>query len=193
MGVFKMKIYDRFVHEQKARKVRNIIKKYNLSLVRAICSRMNYVMAVGIDLLDINVIPERMYTEFSKTVNNSDPVTDMIFASSLMSRVRKTLYEDPDCFPVIMNAFRKHSLLNEVVVLMEKEYCKSGCRINGTPNQTCDISWLWWGCSTIIDCGCHWLLDVIIPLRERGCNILWVYTHAIIYSFSIRWSKFFSF
>lgn len=119
-----MKSIDKFVRDQRAKKALYLIKKYNLPLIRAIASRMNHTMSVAIDLLDINVIPERVYSEFSKTVNQCDPLVDMIFASSLMSRVRIALQRDPESFPIIMNSFRKHSPLNEVVVRMEKEYCK---------------------------------------------------------------------
>ena len=123
-GLLNMKSLDKFIKDQRAKKVRYLINKYNLSLTRAICGRMNHAMSIAIDLMDINVIPERTYHEFSKTVNQCDPLTDMVFASSLMSRVRKALSKDPESFPVVMNSFRRHSLLNEVVVEMEKEYCK---------------------------------------------------------------------
>ncbi|XP_019850483.1 PREDICTED: uncharacterized protein LOC109581118 [Amphimedon queenslandica] len=121
-GQKNMKSIDKFVRDQRAKKALYLIKKYNLPLIRAIASRMNHTMSVAIDLLDINVIPERVYSEFSKTVNQCDPLVDMIFASSLMSRVRVALQRDPESFPIIMNSFRKHSPLNEVVVRMEKEY-----------------------------------------------------------------------
>lgn len=117
-------IWDNFLRQKRAKRVKGIIKRYNLALVRAMSSRVNHAMTIAIDLMDINIIPDRVYHEFSNTVNNPDPVTDMLFASTMMSRVRRALYDDPGAFPVVMNTFRKHTPLNEVVVLMEKEYCE---------------------------------------------------------------------
>lgn len=113
-----------YVKQKKSLKVREIIKKHNFSLVKAICSRLGFSISVANSLFNSNFIPDWMYFEIVKTANRSDPMTDLIFASKLMSRVRATLYEDPDCFPVVMNLFRKHSPLDVVVASMEKEYCK---------------------------------------------------------------------
>ena len=124
MKVPSVKYYKTLMKEQRAGRVKDIIKKYNIRLVKGICSKVSFCISVGNSLLSANIIPERMYHEIARSANKTDPELDMIFASRIMSTVRKVLYKDPDCFPVIMNVFRKHPPLDSLVAKMEREYCE---------------------------------------------------------------------
>lgn len=43
---------------------------------------------------------------------------------SLITSIRKAVERDPDKFPVVLAAMKKHSPVDEVVAKIEKEYCK---------------------------------------------------------------------
>ena len=115
---------DDWVKTDKAKRVRKIVKKYNTQLTKAAMSRVSEGATLASSLYNENYIHDRYFLEMVKTVNRAEPELDMVYASTIISAIRRIVYEDPDAFPAILTILKRHEAIDVVAIKMEKEYCE---------------------------------------------------------------------
>lgn len=80
-------------------------------------------------LCNENYIHDRYFQEMVKTVNRAEPELDMVYASTMISAIRRIVYADPEAFPALINILKRHESVSSIARKMEKEYCKSNANL----------------------------------------------------------------
>ncbi len=75
-------------------------------------------------LYNENYIHDRYFQEMIKTINRAEPGLDIVYASTIVSIIRRIVYSDPETFPGLLTILKRHEAIKTIAVKMEKEYCK---------------------------------------------------------------------
>ena len=105
------------VPSREAQKVKRIMRKYTPALNKAIMSRNNH-FSIASELYNENVITEGAYSATHQIEDG-----EMNKVVHLVTSTRVAVERDPELFPVVMAAMKKHSPVDDVVERMENEYC----------------------------------------------------------------------
>ena len=108
----------------RAKRVKRIVKKYNTQLLKGAMSRTSQGASLASSLCNDNYIGDRYFMEMVKTINRAEPDLDIVYASTMISVIRRILNDDPDAFPAMIDMLKRHEVLDSVAVKMEKEYCE---------------------------------------------------------------------
>lgn len=111
----KMKESERPSRE--AAKVKHLMRKYTPALNKAILSRNNH-FSIASELYNENVISEGAYSGTHQIEDG-----EMTKVVHLITAARVAVEKDPEMFPVVMAAMKKHTPVDDVVDKMENEYC----------------------------------------------------------------------
>ena len=75
-------------------------------------------------LYNKNYVHDRYFLEMIKTVNREEPELDMVYASTIISAIRRVIYCDPETFIPVVNILKCHESVGSIARKMENEYCK---------------------------------------------------------------------
>lgn len=109
----------------KARRAKRIMKKYNIQLTKAALRKGTGMgSALASSLYNNNFIHDRYFKELIKTGNRAKPEVELVYVSTIISAVRRLVYDDPEVFPSVIKILKQHEAIRAVVAKMEKEYRK---------------------------------------------------------------------
>lgn len=132
---------ERWIKADRAKRAKRIMKKYNTQLTKAVMRRVSEGATLASSLYNENYIHDRYFQEMVKTVNRAEPELDMAYASTMISAIRRVVYDDPDSFPGLISILKRHESISSIARKMEKEYCKMcliyphGCGLMGVVNS----------------------------------------------------------
>ena len=124
MGHVLRRKVDKWIKADRSKRAKRIIRKYSTQLTKAAMRKVSEGATLASSLYNENYIHDRYFQEMIKTVNRAEPELDMVYASTMVSAIRRIVYSDPEAFPGILKILKCHEAIKVVALKMEKEYCE---------------------------------------------------------------------